>query len=1090
MKKRWSIPLILGLCILMVLAILSGIVCYYYFNPSKWKPLLESTVSGFTGTECSIEEISWSRKPLSIRARGIQLIDHLESFQLGVHEISAALSIQGPIGGRRLIFQNLKINGFTLTLPEGWRFSEAKRGGQGGSLLGRLMGKVFSFLAFRDIAILEASLKDGHLSGRWGDRKVTLNGIHATLTPERFLEVVFGAHLLSLADHLDLKLPRLKLITEHPVELSALGIQVILAGDEISFETRQGKVTEAVLAARIAYRQQEKTLDVESLKISFGAISFPAQGGNRLLSLGSFIEARGGLDFQKGTLAAPLIRAVFRDLAEFRGELRADLLGNQGVIVKAGDLKLRPQGFFPMLPEPMKEKLKGIVFDGDIAVRGQVKGRLGEGLERWTCDLKALLVGNQVALSSAGDFFRAAASGEVRLKGSLLNPEISLTLEADAPEARVGGMEIGQMEAALSIQGIHPAFDIQEIRVRTVGAKWPAKDGSLSVSDIEVRGGKGTLDLQSKSLRLPELMLHTSTLKNLVLSLEMAGEGISLSAKGENVGISEFAQSTGLLPPGLRVTCKDSLHGQLLLEGDGRITVDANLDVQALSFESDDGLFLGENISLSARPALQGKIGNEIELDTTLSLNCGQGEILYDRFYLDFKKNTLIATGKGTYASGSGAIDISELTFYLKDLASLAVKGTLSGEKSGTSRVLARIDKIPLEPVFRQFVVEPHKHRNPLLSDLHLGGFFSAELELLGGEGLWTLKGRSLWREGQASVEKQGILLQGIELDLPIWYERSARGLKKKGSILRDPVALEGSLFIQSAQVPFLLEQPMSTLLMADPEKLYTKSPVLIMTEGGGVDIGGIIIRDAFSGTPDLETSLTLGRLDLGPWLSRLWPAAVEGSLQGKLDPVRWQGGAVLTKGELVADLFGGRVRVSNLGAKMVPSLTPMIHLDAVWENIDLAQITRDTAFGKIEGTLRGQVKGLEVADGQPQAFHLTAETLKTKNTQQRISVQAVDNIARIGGGASPFSGLTGAFVSFFRELPYEKIGVKASLENDVFRINGTIRENGKEYLIKKGGFSGVDVIIGTPGSNTISFKDMLRRIKRITSSHESTVVE
>jgi len=74
--------------------------------------------------------------------------------------------------------------------------------------------------------------------------------------------------------------------------------------------------------------------------------------------------------------------------------------------------------------------------------------------------------------------------------------------------------------------------------------------------------------------------------------------------------------------------------------------------------------------------------------------------------------------------------------------------------------------------------------------------------------------------------------------------------------------------------------------------------------------------------------------------------------------------------------------------------------------------------------------------------------------------------------------------------LPYEKIGVKASLENDVFRINGTVKEDGREYLVKKGSFSGVDVIIGSEGSNTISFKDMVKRIKRVTASQERPVVE
>jgi hypothetical protein len=152
--------------------------------------------------------------------------------------------------------------------------------------------------------------------------------------------------------------------------------------------------------------------------------------------------------------------------------------------------------------------------------------------------------------------------------------------------------------------------------------------------------------------------------------------------------------------------------------------------------------------------------------------------------------------------------------------------------------------------------------------------------------------------------------------------------------------------------------------------------------------------------------------------------------------------------------------------------------------------MTRDTAFGKIEGSLRGSIKGLEIADGQPQRFDLFMETVKKKDVPQKISVRAVDNIAQIGGGASPFSGVTGAFVSLFKELPYEKIGIKASLENDVFRINGTIKEHGREYLVKKGGFSGVDVIIGSSGGNTISFKDMVKRIKRVTASQGHPAVE
>jgi ribosomal protein L21 len=64
-----------------------------------------------------------------------------------------------------------------------------------------------------------------------------------------------------------------------------------------------------------------------------------------------------------------------------------------------------------------------------------------------------------------------------------------------------------------------------------------------------------------------------------------------------------------------------------------------------------------------------------------------------------------------------------------------------------------------------------------------------------------------------------------------------------------------------------------------------------------------------------------------------------------------------------------------------------------------------------------------------------------------------------------------------------------ASLENDAFRVHGTIKEGGDEYLVKRGGFSGVDVINQNPGSR-VSFKDMVKRIKRITAKGGGPVIK
>ena len=160
----------------------------------------------------------------------------------------------------------------------------------------------------------------------------------------------------------------------------------------------------------------------------------------------------------------------------------------------------------------------------------------------------------------------------------------------------------------------------------------------------------------------------------------------------------------------------------------------------------------------------------------------------------------------------------------------------------------------------------------------------------------------------------------------------------------------------------------------------------------------------------------------------------------------------------------------------------------ALLKNLSLEEPTSGTPFGKIEGLLKGQINNLEIAYGQPQRFDLLLETVRQKGVSQKISVKAVENIAQIGGGQSPFLGLAGGFAYFFKEFPYKKIGVRASLENDVFRINGTVMEGGKEYLVKRGRFSGVDIVNQNP-DNRISFRDMVKRMKRVTAGKGGPVV-
>ncbi|MBS1238316.1 MAG: putative rane protein, partial [Deltaproteobacteria bacterium] len=220
--------------------------------------------------------------------------------------------------------------------------------------------------------------------------------------------------------------------------------------------------------------------------------------------------------------------------------------------------------------------------------------------------------------------------------------------------------------------------------------------------------------------------------------------------------------------------------------------------------------------------------------------------------------------------------------------------------------------------------------------------------------------------------------------------------------------------------------------------------------------------------------------------LSELWSHPVQGSIQGKLDAVRFDCDRIQTKGNVAVRVFGGEALLSRLGVSGVLGSTPTLLLDATWKDMNLAELTEGTPFEKIEGILKGRVEHLEMVGNEPQRFDLFMETVKAGQEPQKISVRALENIARLGGSESPFIGLAGAFTSLFGEFPYDKIAIQASLENDVFRIDGPLREGNKVYLVKRSGLSGVNVVNQDP-DRQISFKDMVKRIKRVTAS-KSTV--
>jgi hypothetical protein len=288
--------------------------------------------------------------------------------------------------------------------------------------------------------------------------------------------------------------------------------------------------------------------------------------------------------------------------------------------------------------------------------------------------------------------------------------------------------------------------------------------------------------------------------------------------------------------------------------------------------------------------------------------------------------------------------------------------------------------------------------------------------------------------------------------------------------------------------VPVLPAQELKLPFDVRPNELNTTGDLRVRFPAGEVRLGSVSGRDLFSLSPKVQTRLTVERVQVGEFLRDLWSSPVDAVVNGELEDIAFDGRDVRSHGRLVVDIFKGKIIVQNPGVDAALSTAPNLRADCLIQGVHLADATQDTSFGRIQGVLGGRLEHLEIVGGQPQRFTLLLETIRTQGVPQRINVEAVENIARIGGGQSPFVGLAGNVASFFKEFTYDKIGIRADLENDLFKINGTIKEGGVEYLVKRGGVPGVDVVNSNP-VNQISFKDMVKRVRRVTESQSGPVV-
>jgi len=650
---------------------------------------------------------------------------------------------------------------------------------------------------------------------------------------------------------------------------------------------------------------------------------------------------------------------------------------------------------------------------------------------------------------------KARLSGRVKGTGHLKRPPLLVrSFRFDTPLA--GRIDApASPDVTLSVEAGEVIFDGRPLPLGVVGLRGKAKSvgNTYLVEDVDIQSASlghftGELSLGGGSVsgRLDGAGLPVDNLATLARALS-GREWDSWSPAG---GIDVAAR----IEPAV---------------GGPRVTATATLG--QIGFSSPAGDVLGQN--LAGKVDLEALLTRQPRVKTDVILR--GGEALLGTVYVNLTKVPLDFHAGGTQV---GPDEYKDLTFEggLAGFGRLSIEGKARQEK-GTWRHQGHlmVSDAVLGPIFRTFLRDPLAAKLRELAGLTMEGTAEVDLSFTGAGQTADLAGTLKVRSVDVRRGTEPPLLLGLTIDLPIAYSLGAKnpGLPKPSDANK-----WGRLSLKELRLADQVLGPLEMPAVLVPNHLYLGGSIDASLFGAKLSLRKIQVDDPLSKAFRIKMAAQLDGLDLARVSGENF--ILKGNLGGLLDPVAISLYQMTATGELTGELFGGRMDVRDVTVERPFGAGREIGADVNVSLIDLERFSEALGVGRITGRLSGSVEGLRVAYGQPVAFHLKMESVPTKGVRQSVSLKAVNSIALVSTG-SALSGLgVSMMTTFFKQFPYEKIGIKSDLKNDVFTVRGIIEEDGVEYLVKRKFYGGINVINRNP-DNRIGFSDMVERAKRVT---------
>ncbi|HFD79315.1 MAG TPA: hypothetical protein ENK05_02825 [Gammaproteobacteria bacterium] len=617
--------------------------------------------------------------------------------------------------------------------------------------------------------------------------------------------------------------------------------------------------------------------------------------------------------------------------------------------------------------------------------------------------------------------------------------EVELVLDVSDAKKPVASIRVGRARFP-GVELQHLAFECSELQIDVETVACAQGRLGLSMKGLSAKAVPAAFHYDRRSgaleLSLSRFPLAAGRL-GLALSLQAGRWQARVRlARVDLDGLAGLLTGAGMVLPPLEYAGR--LGGELSLEGGEagvrRLRWDLHGDDGGWS--NADGSQAAEALQLDSRGSLSRR-PHGWYIDA--SLRASAGMLFSDPLYLEFAGDRPLSLSlQASWNPDAGRLQLERLSFDQPQV----VAGHLSGRLQPAAQPLQHLEleiersQLPglyqtwLQPWFAGTVLDDLETQGQLQGSLRVEQGRPRALQLrleqvsfreAGGQfGVEGLNGRLQWSDDRATHRST-----------LAWRAANFYRLRLGAATLQLESGRRGLRLRKPLVVPFLDGQ-----LHLDEFQL-------------GVDDKGVHwLLDAMLTPVSMRTfSTALG-----------WKP-LSGKLSGMVPRVQYRNGVLTLGGILLVQAFDGDITVRNLRIEHPLGRVPRLWADVRAEHVDLKTLTRTFDFGRIEGQLRGEVKGLYMEAWQPVAFDAFLATPEGDRSRHRISQKAVDNLSDLGGGGVG-GALSRSFLRVFEDFPYRRLGIGCRLENGVCHMRGVgPAPDGGYYLVEGAFLPHLDVI-------------------------------